>query len=273
MVNSDESKSAGRIAIVTGGSAGLGKALVGELLRCERSVVVVARDEAKLLALAEKFQAHESALTTIAADVTRQEDVDRVVDATIAAHGRIDMLINCAGRSTRAAVLQTTPEELQQMWEVNFLAAVRMTRACAEHLIARSGSVVNIGSLASKIASPFLGAYPATKHALAAYTQQLRLELGPRGLHVLLVCPGPIAREGETPRYETDGDLPDGVRRPGGGAKMRPLDPHKLARQILQTCEKRKAELVRPRRARLLFAAAAVSPRLGDWLLRKSIKQ
>ena len=63
----------------------------------------------------------------------------------------------------------------------------------------RRGHVVNLGSLAAKTAARWMGAYPATKFALAAYTQQLRLELGPEGLHVLLVCPGPVARKDDRP--------------------------------------------------------------------------
>ena len=80
------------------------------------------------------------------------------------------------------------------------------------------GHVVNIGSLAAKSAARWLGAYPATKFAVAAYSQQLRLELGPQGLHVLLVCPGPIQRS--DPRlYPLEGleDIPDRARGPGRG--------------------------------------------------------
>ena len=81
--------------------------------------------------------------------------------------------------------------------ELNLIALVRCTRAAVAHLLARRGHVVNIGSLAAKSAARWVGAYPATKFAVAAYSQQLRLELGPEGLHVLLVCPGPIPRKDE----------------------------------------------------------------------------
>jgi short-subunit dehydrogenase len=128
--------------------------------------------------------------------------------------------------------------------------------------------VVNIGSLAAKAASRWVGAYPASKHAVAAFSQQLRLELGPEGLHVLLVCPGPIARQGNR-LYPLEGleDLPERARQPGAGVRVRPIVPQALGRAILRACETRKAELVVPGYARVLFALAQLWPRLGDWLV------
>jgi uncharacterized protein len=156
--------------------------------------------------------------------------------------------------------------------ELNLIALVRCTRAAAPHLLAARGHVVNIGSLAAKSASRWVGAYPATKHAVAAYSQQLRLELGPQGLHVLLVCPGPIERK--DPRlYPLEGleDIPDRARRPGAGVKTKAIPPQWLAAQILRACERRVPEIVAPRSARLLFVIAQLWPSLGDWIvLRKT---
>jgi short-subunit dehydrogenase len=132
--------------------------------------------------------------------------------------------------------------------------------------------VVNIGSLAAKSAARWVGAYPATKHAVAAYSQQLRLELGPAGLHVLLVCPGPIERQTER-LYPLEGleDVPERARRPGAGVRLRAIAPERLAAAILRATERRRPELVVPGRARLLFVLAQLFPRLGDWLvLRKT---
>ena len=128
------------------------------------------------------------------ADVTQQEPVDRLIASAVERHGRLDALLNCAGRSARGEVLATTPEQFLDLLSLNFLATVRCTRAAAPHLIQTKGHLVNIGSLAAKTASKFLGAYPASKFPVAAYSQQLRYELNPQGVHVLLVCPGPIAR-------------------------------------------------------------------------------
>ena len=162
----------------------------------------------------------------IQADITQQADVDRLFAEAIGRYGRLDVLVNNAGRSMRGKVLDTTPEQFRDLMELNLIALVRCTRAAAPHLLAARGHVVNIGSLAAKSASRWVGAYPATKHAVAAYSQQLRLELGPQGLHVLLVCPGPIERK--DPRlYPLDGleDVPERARQPGAGVKTKAIPP------------------------------------------------
>ncbi len=178
--------------------------------------------------------------------------------------------MNAAGISARSAILDTTEADFQLLWDLNFLGVVRCTRAASERLLQARGHVVNVGSLASKIAARYLGAYPASKFAVAAYSQQLRLELGPRGLHVLLVCPGPLAREDAGRRYDAQATgLPESARQPGGGARLKRINPHWLARRIVSACERRKAELVVPGTARWLFALAQLSPALGDWILRR----
>jgi short-subunit dehydrogenase len=180
-------------------------------------------------------------------------------------------LCNCAGRSTRGSALDATVDDFLQLLDVNFLAAVRMTRSFAPLLIEQQGHIVNVGSLASKIAPRYLGAYPASKFALAAYSQQLRLELGPQGLHVLLVCPGPILRDAAEPRYaDESADLPDAAQQPAAGAKLRGIDPDRLAARIVTACERREPELVVPWKVRLLLAISQFSPKLGDWLLLRA---
>ncbi|MGD9128104.1 MAG: SDR family NAD(P)-dependent oxidoreductase, partial [Planctomycetia bacterium] len=176
------------------------------------------------------------------------------------------------GRTHRGKVENTTPDMFREWMELNFLATVRCTRAAIPHLLPRRGHVVNIGSLAAKSAARWIGAYPATKFAVAAYTQQLRLELGPEGLHALLVCPGPVEREGDRlyPLAGTEG-IPENALRPGAGVKTRRIPPNYLAEKILRYCELRRPELVIPMRARILFAISQLWPSLGDWLvLRKT---
>jgi short-subunit dehydrogenase len=212
----------------------------------------------------------EAEVLCVPADVTQAGDLERAVEATVRQFGGIDVLVNCAGRSTRGAVAETTVEDFEAAWQINFLSAVSGTRAALPHLLKSRGSVVLIGSLASKSASRFLGAYPASKFPLVAYAQQLRLELGPQGLHTLLVCPGPIRRDETENRYSAQAaGLPASAAQPGGGVKLKGLDPDRLAEQIVRGCERRKIELISPGKARLLFAIAALSPRLGDWLVRK----
>ena len=238
------------------------------------TVVMAARNAERLEQAVGTLTAAGHSATGLVTDVTDDGQVQRLIDETKAKLGRIDALFNNAGQSTRGSALETTPAQFQALWETNFLSAVRCTRAAAPHLLAARGHVVCIGSLASKTAGPHLGAYPASKFPLAAYTQQLRLEVGPKGLHVLLVCPGPIAREDAGSRYDaTAATLPLGARRPGGGVRLKGLDPQHLAQAILRACVRRQPELVMPGKAKLLFALAQLSPGLGDRIIRRLFKE
>ena len=98
---------------------------------------------------------------------------------------------------------------------------------------------------------------------------QLRLE-GPESIHYLFVCPGPIRRDDSGHRYAAEAaKLPQEAARPGAGVKLKGIPPEEIANRIRTACERRKADLVLPGKARLAFALAQLSPRLGDYLLKK----
>jgi short-subunit dehydrogenase len=258
-----------KVALVTGGSAGLGLAIARALVAAGAKVTLAAREEERLAAACQALGGGDQCLA-IPADVTQQADCDRLVSETLAARGRLDLLVNCAGRSARGEAAATTADQFAELIDVNFLSAVRVTRAALPHLVASRGHLVFIGSLASKSASRYLGAYPASKFPLAAYAQQLRLELAGQGLHTLLVCPGPIRRGDAGRRYDAAAEnLPSDARQPGGGVKLKGIDPDWLAGRILRACERRRAELVVPARARLLFAISQLWPRWGDWIVTR----
>ena len=261
-----------KVVVVTGGSSGLGKAIARAFAQRGAQVVIAARRADLLAAVADEFRADGLEVAAVAADITRPEDVERLCAKTIERFGRLDVLVNNAGRSTRGRIADTSADEFRELLDLNVVALVRCTQAALPHLLASHGHVINIGSLAGKSAARYIGAYPATKFAVTAYSQQLRLELGPQGLHVLLVCPGPIAREdgsaGSKPPAVSDG-LPPSAYRPGGGVRSRPQSPKRLAEEIIRACETRRVELIRPRSARLLFVLMQISPRFGDWLIRR----
>ncbi len=256
--------------LVTGGSNGLGRAIADGFAAAGAKIVIAARNADSVQKAVDELQAGGNDALGVQADVTQQADVDRLFAETIARFGKLDVLVNNAGRSTRGKVLDTTPEQFRELMELNFIALVRCTRAAAPHLLASRGHVVNIGSLAAKSASRWVGAYPATKHAVAAYSQQLRLELAPQGLHVLLVCPGPIERkDARLQALEGMEEVPERARQPGAGVRTKAIPSEWLAAQIVRACERRVPEIVVPGYARLLFAVAQLWPRLGDWLVLK----
>jgi uncharacterized protein len=262
----------GKRAIITGGSAGLGRALADVLVQHGARVAIVARHQPALDNAARELQARGGTVLAIAADVTLPDEVKRLADEVQSTWGGIDLLCACAGRSMRGTVLTTPPDEFRALWETNFVSALLCVQSLAPALQHSRGHVALIGSLASKLAAGYLGAYPTSKFPLAALAQQLRIENGDDGFHTLLVCPGPIARTGaaDSTRYTSQSpDVPAEAHQPGGGAKVRAIDPLWLADKILRSCELRRAELIVPKRAQLLFAAAQLSPTLGDWLLRR----
>lgn len=233
-------------------------------------LVIAARGKEALEKTADEIHAAGGDVLAQPADVTDDEQVDALFARAAERFGRLDVLVNNAGRSGRRAILDTTPEEFRDFLNLNLLAAVRCTRAAASQLLESQGHVVNIASLAAKTAPRYLGAYPASKFALAAYSQQLRLELGPKGLHVLLVCSGPLI-ESEPRTYEahSDPNLPESAAKPGGGAKINAIDPRQLADRIVSACQRRRLELIVPAKSRLLFVVSQLWPSLGDYLLRK----
>lgn len=258
-----------KVALITGGSAGFGAVLAREFAQQGAKVVIAARSEQRLEEVKQTLCRDELDVSAIAADVTDQQQVDSLFAKVIEQYGRLDVLVNNVGRSMRSLVQETEPQQFQELMDTNFLSVVRCTRAALPHLIKSSGHLVNIGSLSAKTVSPFLSAYAASKFAVAAYSQQLRLE-GPREVHVLLVCPGPIKREDAGGRYDDQTtDLPESARKPGGGARVKRICPHKLSRKVLRACERRKPELVVPSTARYLFAIAQLWPSFGDWVLRR----
>ena len=262
-----------KVVLVTGGSAGLGRVLAEHWSQAGAKVMIVARHEPALQEVARSLSAGGQSVQAMAADITQQSDVDDLFTRVRDRHGRLDVLVNCAGRSDRAAAAETSPAAFETLWQLNFLATVRCTQAAIPWLSRTSGHVVNIGSLASKIAAPYLGAYPASKFAVAAFSHQLRLEIPSDDVHVLLVCPGPIARVDAGLRYaDKTSNLPPSARKPGGGAKLKGIPPDRLARLIMRACERRQPELIVPAKARLLFALAQLWPSLGDKIIRRMIE-
>lgn len=268
-----------RRVIVTGGTAGFGLVMTRHLAAAGAKVLIVGRSgEGVRMALA-ALEAAAPAVHGVTADLTRPGEGRRVVGECLRILGGVDDLFCCVGRSGRGQILETTEDELREYLAANLLAAAEITRAAAEDVAAARGHVVYVGSLAGKLVVPFMGGYSVAKSALAAYADAVRLELTPRGGHVLLVSPGPIRRAGDDPaaerasdRYAADvarGGLPATAAAPGGTAGLRQIDPDDLARRILAACRQRRSELTVPGSARLLAGLIEWFPEAGRRLLSR----
>jgi NAD(P)-dependent dehydrogenase (short-subunit alcohol dehydrogenase family) len=268
-----------RRVIVTGGTAGFGLVLARHLAAAGARVLIVGRSgDGVRLALA-ACEAAGGNIRGVAADLSRPGEGGRVVGECLRILGGVDDLFCCVGRSGRGRILATSEDELRQYLEANLLAAAEITRAAADDVAASHGHVVYVGSLAGKLVVPFMGPYSVAKSALAAYADAVRLELAPRGAHVLLVSPGPIRRTGDDPasgrgadRYANDvarADLPAEAIAPGGTSAVRRLDPDLLAQRVLEACRRRSSELVVPGSARFLAGLIEWFPEFGRRLLAR----
>jgi len=270
----------GRRVIVAGGTAGFGLVLGRHLARGGARVVLVGRsNEATRRAVAsvEPEAVAADHVHGLAADLTAAGEGDRVAAQAVGILGGIDDLFFCVGRSGRGTMLGTDAATLRAFLEANLLAAVEITRAVAGDVATARGHLVYIGSLAGKVVTPFLGSYAVAKSALAAYVDAVRLELAPRGAHVLLVSPGPIARAPDDPagvrsaeRYAAEAEaagLPADAAAPGGTTRLAPLDPDRLAAAVLAACGRRASELVVPRKVGILAGLIEWFPEWGRRLL------
>jgi NAD(P)-dependent dehydrogenase (short-subunit alcohol dehydrogenase family) len=182
-----------KIAIVTGASRGIGRAIAGLFAREGASVVICGRKQDSLDQVARELNdAFEGRIIAIACHVGRLEDLERMVDATMRQFGRIDVLINNAGTNiAQGPALEMTDAQFDKMVEVNLKSAYRLTRLVAPGMCQRgTGSIVNIASIAG-IRPQFQSLlYSMTKAALMMLTQSYALELGPRGVRVNAIAPG-----------------------------------------------------------------------------------
>jgi 3-oxoacyl-[acyl-carrier protein] reductase len=185
----------GRVALVTGAGSGIGRA-VARVMTAQGARVAATDQSADRLEDADAW----------ALDVTDADAIERVVSEIADTLGPIDVLVNCAGISLPMPI---DAEEYLSGWDatmtVNLVAQVRLTRACLRYLERTgTGRVINIASTEGLGATPFLSSYTASKHGVVGITRSLACELGPRGVTVNCICPGPIRTGMTAPIPEQD---------------------------------------------------------------------
>jgi short-subunit dehydrogenase len=169
----------GSTIFLTGASSGIGASLAVEMRERGARVAAVSR------------RAVSGVAVSIAADLALPSDRERAVSEGLAVLGSIDILINNAGVGLYSPSWQTRMEDMRRMFEVNLFAAVDFTQRLAPFMVERrSGLIVNVASIASKVPLPWFTLYSASKAALEAFTRGLRMELGSAGVGAMLVCPG-----------------------------------------------------------------------------------
>lgn len=277
-----------RSVLIAGGTGGFGLVLSQVLAARGCALTIVGRSPERLLVACEKIRSlhPRSQVVGLSGDLSQEADCQRIVDACRNAQGRIDDVVICTGRSGRGLLLNAGIMEISQSLVDNLHPALHITRQTATDLMGSRGHLVYMGSLSGKLVTPFMGVYCVAKSALAAYVDGVRLELGPRGVHVLLVSCGPIQRfdaidgidaiDGKS-RYDlsvTQEGLPVDAALAGGGVRLAAINPDWLAKKILDACRDRKIELVVPRQAAWLAGLIEIFPSLGRAILfRKTRKR
>lgn len=250
---------ADQVVVVTGGSSGLGKAIGLEAARRGATVVFLARRQALL----GQAQAEASAFSgkpayAYALDVADPTAVQAVVAKIHETLGRVDVLVNAAGFGHFADALDTPMPLVEKMMRTNVLGTMYMTQLVGRKMIAaHRGHIINIASMAGKMATPKSAIYSATKFAVVGYSNGLRLELRPYDVHVTTVNPGPIA----TGFFKAAGAL-DYLK----SVDAIVLDPQKLAKRIVNAFHRPVREINAPAVMAVAATGYTLFPHLGDWL-------
>ncbi len=177
-----------KVVAITGGSDGIGKALVQQLLQWNASVSTCGRNKEKLDALSQLV--NNNNLLTVQADVSKEADCKFFITETITQFSTIDILINNAGISMRAELQDADTDVFRQVMDINYFGTVYCTKFALDHIMKQKGDIVAISSIAGFRGLPGRSGYSASKFAVNGWLEAVRVEMMPHGVNALCVCPG-----------------------------------------------------------------------------------
>ncbi|ANE53130.1 SDR family oxidoreductase [Flavisolibacter tropicus] len=251
-----------KVVVVTGGTDGIGKALVELLLAQGAKVATCGRNHDKIYQLQSSFPSYP--LHTIVADVSSENDCRHFIESTIKVFGGIDVLINNAGVSMRALLTDLKTDVLHQVMNTNFFGAVYCTKYALNSIIERKGSIVGVSSIAGYRGLPGRSGYSASKFALQGWLEAIRTELLDSGVHVMWVCPGFTTSNIRNAALDKNGQ-PQGET---------PMDESKLmsseacAAYVLEAIDKKKRTLVLTFKGKQTVFMNKFFPSLADKLVK-----
>jgi NAD(P)-dependent dehydrogenase (short-subunit alcohol dehydrogenase family) len=260
----------GRVALITGGSRGLGLLLARELGAQGARLALLARDEDELAAAGAELCAGGVEVLTLASDLRDRGACGEAVARVVERFGALDLLINNAGVIQVGPVEQMTVEDFEEAMAIHFWAPLHLTLAALPHLAQRGeGRIVNISSIGGLVAVPHMAPYCASKFALTGLSEALRAELASEGVLVTTVCPGLLrtgsfvqarfkgAREREFRWFALASSLP-----------LLTMNGRRAARKILSACRSGRARLILTPQAKLAAIAGRLAPGVTDGALR-----
>lgn len=227
-----------KVVVVTGGTEGIGRALVNAFIAAGAKVATCARNYDKLYTL--QLQHTSVELHTMACDLSKEQDCRRFIESTIKTFGGIDILVNNAGVSMRALFRDADVEVIKKVMDINFYGAVHCTKYALNSIIERQGAIVGVSSIAGYRGLPGRSGYSASKFALQGWMEALRTELLNTGVNVMWVCPGFTASNIRNAALNKDG-VPQGESPMDEGSMM---TAEEVAGHMLRAIEQRRRTLI-----------------------------
>ncbi len=252
-----------KVVVVTGGSEGIGKALIDALIPMGAKVATCGRNQDKLYNLQIQYSNH--LLHTMVADVSQYSECQNFINSTIDTFGGIDILINNAGVSMRALLKDVDVDVIRKVMDINFFGTVYCTKLSLNSILERKGTIVGISSIAGYRGLPGRSGYSASKFAVNGWLEAVRTEVMDDGVNVMWVCPGftksNIRNAALNSKGKTQGESP--LRE----ASL--MSPEKCARHILNAVAKRKRTLILTVRGKQTVFINKFFPSLADKLVKK----
>lgn len=245
-----------KVALITGASEGIGAACARSLARRGARLSLTARSPDKLEAVARDCGADT---LVVPGDLLEDAHRRRAVEETLGRFGSIDILVNSAGVGLYAPATASPLDKVRDLFELNLFAALGMIQLVAPHMrLSRSGSIVNISSIAGKMTLPWFTLYSASKYAVCSLTDGIRMELAPHGVHAIAVCPGYVDTGFQ--KHVLAGNPPAAV---AGGRRFAITAEH-CAEAVTRGIERNARTIVVPRTGWLLIALTRLFPRLVE---------
>ena len=248
-----------KVAIVTGASSGIGEATSRELAARGAAVVLAARDAKKLEGLAGRICASGGRALAAETDVTDAASVEAMAERAVSEFGSLDILVNNAGLGLSGRVADLRAEDLRYVFEVNVIGPLNCVQAALGRM-GRGARIINVSSVVGRRAVPKVGGYCATKFALGALTDSLRVEVADRGITVTSIYPGTTL----TAFRENSRRTKDEKR----GWRPKGVTPEKVAEKIADAAEKGPRDVYVTLPDRLYIAGTTLLPGLTDRVLR-----
>jgi len=258
------------VVIITGASKGIGAELARQLAAKGARLVLAARNEKELEAVADACRKAGASVVTVKADVSVERDCQAIVAGALVAFGRIDTLVNNAGVSMWARFEDIEDVSvLERIMRVNYMGAVYCTRHALPHLRESRGRIVGISSLAGRTGVPTRTGYAASKHAMTGFFDSLRIELAGSGVTVTMIYPGFVSTGIRENATGPDGK-PIRVSPVREGEVMSVED---CARRIVRAIERRERDVVMTARGRMGLWLKLFAPGLVDRIARRAIER